>query len=314
MGKWVRTLEIVKPKKLLVVGGSGFIGKAIVMRGVSMDLEVESLGLTIPSEDQQVPNVNYLNADITDNKSLQAISKQKYHYVVNTGGYIDHANFMDGGDHLINSHFNGVVNLVKSIDRSNLLSFINIGSSDEYSNAVAPHHESIRENPISPYPAGKVASTHFLQMLHKTEQFPSTTLRLFLCYGPGQDVKRFLPYLISQCVANDEIKVSPGEQLRDYCYIDDIVSAVFLAMSDKNADGKVYNIASGEPISIRSVVEKVVDIIGSGKPNFGAMPYRQGESMELYADISLVMNELGWHPTTQLNEGLEQTISYYRNL
>ncbi|MDC1359604.1 NAD(P)-dependent oxidoreductase [Gammaproteobacteria bacterium] len=307
-------MEIAEPIKLLVVGGSGFIGKAIVMHGVSMNMKVDSLGLSIPSEDQQVSDVNYLNADITDSKSLQVISKQKYHYVVNTGGYIDHANFMNGGDKIIGAHFNGVVNLVKSIDRSNLLGFINIGSSDEYSNTVAPHHEGIRENPISPYSAGKVASTHFLQMLHKTEQFPSTTLRLFLCYGPGQDVQRFLPYLISQCVTNEEIKVSPGEQLRDYCYIDDIVAAVFLAMSDKYANGKVYNIASGQPISIRSVVEKVVGIIGSGKPNFGAMPYRQGESMELYADITLVKNELGWEPTTQLDAGLEQTISYYRNL
>ena len=78
------------------------------------------------------------------------------------------------------------------------------------------------------------------------------------------------------------------------------------------ADGKVFNIASGKPVSIREVVERTVGIIGSGRPDFGAFPYREGESMELYADISYANEVLSWNPKTPLSVGLEKTISFYR--
>ena len=72
------------------------------------------------------------------------------------------------------------------------LRFVQIGSSDEYGNIKAPQHEESREHPISPYSIGKLASTQFLQMLHRTEGFPAVILRPFLIYGPGQDNKRFI--------------------------------------------------------------------------------------------------------------------------
>ena len=194
-----------------------------------------------------------------------------------------------------------------------MIRFINIGSSDEYGDAKAPQSESTRERPISPYSAAKVATAHFLQMLHKTDGFPGVSLRLFLCYGPGQDPKRFLPYLILSCLANDDIAISPGEQLRDYCFIEDVVDAVFLVLANDNADGKIFNIASGKAVSIKQVVETMVEIIGSGKPNFGAVPYRKGESMELYADINAANEILTWTPKTDLFDGLNETISFYKN-
>ncbi|NQV15319.1 NAD(P)-dependent oxidoreductase, partial [bacterium] len=69
----------------------------------------------------------------------------------------------------------------------------------------------------------------------------------------------------------------------------------------------------GQPIAIRDVIEKVVKLVGSGRPNFGAYPYRPGENMGLYADISLAKNVLDWKPQTNLEEGLKKTVEYYRN-
>jgi nucleoside-diphosphate-sugar epimerase len=74
----------------------------------------------------------------------------------------------------------------------------------------------------------------------------------------------------------------------------------------------VFNIASGQPITIRQVIEKVVSMVGGGKPDFGTIPYRAGENMALYADINLAEKMLGWHPVTAFDEGLRTTIAYYR--
>ena len=306
-------MGVGKDIKILVIGGSGFIGGAIVRRAISLGWEVDSLGLSVPNKEKSESPVNYISADITKPEDLKILTTKPYHYIVNTGGYIDHSLFFDGGDKVVDAHFDGFLNILKSIDRSKLIRFINIGSSDEYGDVKAPQSERVRERPISPYSAAKVATAHFLQMLHKTDGFPGVSLRLFLCYGPGQDSKRFLPYLILSCLANDDIAISPGEQLRDYCFIEDVVDAVFLVLANDNADGKIFNIASGKPVSIKQVVETMVEIIGSGKPNFGAVPYRKGESMELYADINSASEILNWTPKTQLFDGLRETISFYKN-
>lgn len=298
--------------KILVIGGSGFIGSAIVNKAVSLGWEVDSLSLSIPSREKKVAQANYLSGDITDPEAIKELTTKQYQYIVNTGGYIEHTLFFDGGVEVLDAHFCGLVNIIKTIDKSSLVRFVNIGSSDEYGEAPAPQTETMRERPVSPYSTGKVAATHLLQMLHKTEDFPAVTMRLFLCYGPGQDPMRFLPYLISRCLADEEIRISPGEQLRDYCFIDDIVEAVFMVFANTAANGKVFNIASGKPVSIRHVVETMVDIVQSGKPNFGAVPYRKGESMELYADISHAEEVLSWTPKTSLLEGLGKTIRFYK--
>ena len=85
-------------------------------------------------------------------------------------------------------------------------------------------------------------------------------------------------------------------------------------MTNNNVSGKIFNIASGTPVSIKEVVERVVNIVGSGKPKFGAVPDTKGENMELYADVNLANTTLSWSAKTNLDEGLIKTISYYRGL
>ena len=116
--------------------------------------------------------------------------------MVNSGGYGDHSNFENGGENVLNSHFFGLINLVKTIRKKKLKKFIQIGSSAEYGIAPSPQKESMKGTPSSPYAIAKFACTEFLQMLYKTEKFPATTLRFFLAYGPRQDENRILPQVI----------------------------------------------------------------------------------------------------------------------
>jgi nucleoside-diphosphate-sugar epimerase len=99
-------------------------------------------------------------------------------------------------------HFGGVQNILQSVNLDSLKRFVQIGSSDEYGNLSAPQTEDMRESPISPYSLGKAASTQLLQMLYSTEGLPTVILRLFLVYGPGQDLRRFIPQVIQGCLSS----------------------------------------------------------------------------------------------------------------
>ena len=100
-------------------------------------------------------------------------------------------------------------------------------------------------------------------------------------------------------------------QLRDFCYIDDLVDAIFLSLEKQNINGEIINIGSGRPIKIRDLVEEIRSIIGKGNPQYGSYPYRSNENMELYADLKKSKKLLKWEPKTSLKEGLIKTINSY---
>ena len=302
----------MKRSRILITGGSGFIGFHLVKAVKALGWEVTSVSLHLPPEERYVKGVEYLILDLTDSEIVKVLFNREFEYVVNLGGYIDHKPFREGGRELIESHFSALENLIEVLPRSSLKCFIQIGSSDEYGDAPSPQHEGLRESAISPYSMGKVASTHLLQMLHRTEDFPAIVVRLFLVYGPGQDSQRFLPQVIRACLSDQEFPTTLGEQERDFSYVEDVVQAIISILDKEVSLGEVFNIASGTPVTIRSVVEKVQRSVGGGKPVFGAIDYRNKENMSLYASIKKAGEVLSWSPKTEFDEGLARTIDFYR--
>jgi len=298
---------------MLVIGGTGFIGHHLLKTAKNKCWQTTSVSLNSPTEERFVDDVRYLHFDMTDCDLVKKYLDEDFDYVVNLGGYIDHQLFREGGRDLIETHFTALQNLLEFLPRQNLKLFVQIGSSDEYGNAPAPQNEELREQPISPYSLAKVASTHFLQMLHRTENFPAVILRLFLTYGPGQDEGRFLPLIIRGCLDNNEFSTSAGEQLRDFCYVEDTVQAILLALITNKAVGEVINVASGEPVSILTMIDKVCKFTSYGKPQYGEVPYRNGENMALYANVEKAEKYLQWKPKTKLDQGLQETIDWYKN-
>lgn len=300
--------------QLLIVGGTGFIGQHVVKKALKEGFDTTVLSKNYRNNVDELNGVEYLLADISHKESLLITLEGKvFDYVINLGGYIDHSNYSNGGNKAYDTHFNGVRNLIDCLSISKIKGFVQIGSSDEYGNNSAPQLETQREAPISPYSCAKVASTHFLQTLFKTEKFPAVILRPFLVYGPGQGQERFIPQIIKGCLNNQEFPASSGEQLRDFCFIDDFIQAIFSALGNDNAYGEVINIASGKPISIKKMISVIVAVIGSGQPQFGKITYRNGENMALYGDIVKAEEILSWSPETSIKKGIKKTIEFYKN-
>jgi len=303
---------MVDKKKILVLGGTGFIGSNLLYTLDKDKFEVMSISMNLSKF--PVENVTYIHDDINNlsDKNLIKIKNIDFHYIINLSGYIDHSLFKDRGNQSIENHFIALTKIIKILSRKNLKLFLQVGSSDEYGNMPAPQHENYRESPISPYSLAKVAATHFLQMLYRTEKFPSAIFRLFLTYGPRQDKKRFLPQIISSCLNDATFDVSEGQQLRDFCYIDDVIQAILLALDNPNIHGEVLNIASGQPISVREVTEFIQLTIGKGYPEYGKIKYRPGENMKLFANIDKAKRILGWEPRTSFEEGIRKTIEWFK--
>jgi nucleoside-diphosphate-sugar epimerase len=298
-------------KRLLVVGGTGFIGHHLCVKALSAGYTVYSLSLH--RVEYPLDGVRYIYADLSNKASLASVlGTMEFEYVVYCGGYVDHRLFQNGGADVINLHFSSAINLIGMLPRSPLQRFVFLGSSDEYGSSSAPQSEGMRECPISPYSLAKVATTHFLQMLCTSEDFPAVILRVFLTYGPGQNRRRFIPQLINGCIERKPFPVSEGLQIRDFCFIEDVISGIMQALEASNVCGEVINLASGEPITIRSVIEMVCNIVGSGSPEYGKISYRPGESLALYADISKAQRLLNWHPIITLKQGLINTIKSYQ--
>ena len=211
------------------------------------------------------------------------------------------------------NHFKALCSLANLEIDIKAKALIHIGSSDEYGVNPSPLNEKIRECPQSPYALGKVSSTHYLQQCYKQGILNTVIIRPFLIFGEGQNKQRLLPYLIDNCLNDREFKVSLGEQIRDYLYIKDFNSALIKALDNNNAYGEVINIASGVPISIKEVIENVQKIVGKGKPIIGGLDYREGESMELYADINKARKILNWEPKYTFHDSLKEVIKWYLN-
>lgn len=296
--------------KILVLGGTGFIGRHLAFASVRKGWSVVATGLRNERPSYLDKKIKYIQFDLAG-PAPGVLIQEKFDYVVNLSGYIKHGSLNENYQEIFNEHFFYLINFINSLNKDNLKAFLQVGSSDEYGNLPPPQVESSKESPFSIYSLAKLSSTRMMQMLFEVENFPSIVLRPFLVYGPGQDSSRYLPYVINQSIRGLEFPVSEGSQLRDFCYVEDVARGMIELLEQKKSIGKVINIGSGKPITLREVTELVIKKIGSGKPNYGSREMRVGEPYSLYPDLSLIRGLINWNDLTKIEDGLEKTIKWY---
>ena len=296
-------------KKILITGGTGFIGYHLAKKCLKLNWSVTSLSTKNPTKIRKLKKIKYLISDISKKSDLKKIININYDYVVNLAGYVDHSRKKK----TLYSHYNGCRNISEIFLRKKIKKFIQIGSSIEYGRNLSPQKENLNNTKtFSIYGKAKLMSTNYLLSLYKKYSFPVSVLRLYLVYGPYQDRNRVIPIVIDNALKSKEFDCSLGTQFRDFVYIDDVVNGIIKSLKTKKNNGQIINLGSGKPIMIKDVILKICKIIGSGKPQFGRIKFRKDEIKNLYPSIVKAKKILNWRPKVKINFGLKKTINFYK--
>lgn len=172
--------------------------------------------------------------------------------------------------------------------------------------------DTVLDKFLNPYALSKEQFAEWGRYFSRQKQIRFLNLKLEHFYGPGDDKSKFTTHVINSCLANvPELKLTPGEQQRDFIYIDDVVSAYLLLLDERESfdDGFMeFEVGSGAPVTIRQFVETVHRLTTStAHLSFGALPYRASEVMFSQANTS-ALQALGWRCKRSLLEGLKMTI------
>jgi len=296
-------------KKILIVGATGFVGGHLATECLKLGWEVTSISL----KKKIVHNkkVKSLFFDISKKKLIEKHLKNKFFdYVINCAGYVDHNNKKK----VFLSHYLGCKNLVDFfIEKKKIKTFIQLGSSVEYGKLKIPHKETfykkIRKT-NSFYGDAKLKATKYLINAYKKYKFPCKIFRIYLCYGPGQSLNRFVPIVINSCKRDRDFDCSNGEQIRDFIYIDDLINLILLGLKDKKNNGNIFNAGSGEKIKLKKAINYIQKVCKGGRPIFGQLKLRKDESLKFYGDISQSIKKLKWKPKVKFYNGINKILRF----
>jgi len=214
---------------------------------------------------------------------------------------------LDGNVHLL-------AGLLCSLDSQKPRRFIHTGSCSEYAPAE-PGHRLTEDDPVGPtslYGAAKLCASMYGSTLAAERGISFLNLRLFGVFGAGEAPYRLVPYLIGKLREDQPVDLTAGEQVRDWLYVDDVVSSLLAAATSGNlSEAGVYNICSGQGISVRQIAEQVAETMKKPKHllRFGARAYRPDESMWIVGDSRRFTAATGWFPKVSTAEGIRRMLA-----
>ena len=306
-------------KKVLVTGGSGFIGSHLVRRlmgeGASVAVMVRYGNVMKNERLKDIwDRIVVIEADLRNRGALEAIRAFQPAIVYHLAAYNHVGQSFGQVEECFDVNGKGSANLLDlshDVDR-----FIYMSTSEVYGyQEDVPFVETMTPKPLSPYAITKYAGELYCRMRQRMSSSPSVVIvRSFNTYGPYQSAKAIIPELIIKCLRGEAVRTTLGEQTREFNFVSDIVDGLVRAGNYSGEIDGALNIAGGEEVSIADLVNLIAEVTQSTSAiEIGALPYRPTEIWRMYAESSRAREALGWAPQVRLKDGLIQTVDWFRH-
>jgi len=307
---------------ILVCGGCGFIGSAFIrnhLKNYPKDKIINLDSLTIGSNKnnlkQEANNENYsfIHEDIKNLETINKIAKD-VDKIVNFAAETHVDRSISNPKPFLETNILGTYSLLEAV-RKNEIMLVHVSTDEVYGEAAL--NESFTEDnvlkPSNPYSASKAAADHLVEAYHRTFGTKCIITRSTNNFGPYQFPEKLIPKTIIR--ASKDLKVplyGGGNQIRSWIYVNDHVEAIESLIS-KGESGKVYNITSWNEITNKTIVEKILKIMGKSSNLIEMVKDRPGHDKRYSIDASKIQKTTGWKPSYQFDQALEETVQWYKN-
>ncbi|MGC9603055.1 MAG: GDP-mannose 4,6-dehydratase [Minisyncoccia bacterium] len=324
-----------KRKTVLITGGAGFIGSAVVRylhnkypkyHFIILDALTYAGDIrNIPESIRQSKNFEFHYGDIRNQKLVEHLVSRSdvvLHFAAETHvarSIFDDINFFETDVIGTQRLASAVLRNKKTIDR-----FIHISTSEVYGTALSRKmSEKHPLNPQSPYAAAKAGADRLVYSYMATYKLPAVIVRPFNMFGPNQHLEKLIPRFITSCILNEPLTIhGSGTSRRDFTYVDDLARAIdmILHAPAKKVVGQVFNVGSGRDVSVGEIANLIIKMMNrrdkkDSSVRYGSSPLnigdRPGQVFRHTADTTKILKALSWKPRMAFKEGLALTIDWY---
>jgi len=301
--------------RVLITGGAGFIGSNIARRLLERGDDVTIIdNLTGGREDAVPKGAVFVRGDIRDPAALEDVCDVDV--IFHEAAVRSVPRSLDEPRLTHESNVNGTLNLLLAAERHGVKRLVYASSSSVYGDVGEQKNvETLAPNPRSPYAVSKLTGEYYCRVWAELGRVPTTTLRYFNVFGPGQHPESKYSAVFPAFIAALREGRAPtiygdGEQRRDFTFIDDVVDANLLAAEAPESDGAIMNIASGNPKSVNEVLRTIADGVGTWIDPVHEPP-RVGDIRNSHAEISAARTVLGWEPRAPWDDSVRATIQWF---
>ncbi|MFO0798753.1 MAG: NAD-dependent epimerase/dehydratase family protein [Gemmataceae bacterium] len=300
---------IGRHQRVLITGGSGFLGATLARAEVAAGRDVHLLLRSGARPDRLLELAGRYtrhDADLRDagavRRAVDAARPDVVYHLATNGA---HPSERDRGT-ILATNLGGTANLLDALAGRDYKAFVHAGSSSEYGHKAAPMKPRDVLEPRSDYGVTKAAATLLCQA-EALRGAPVCTVRIFSAYGPLEDATRLASSVLACCARGDAPRVTAGHQPRDWVYSDDVIELLQRAADCPAARGRILHAGGGRRQTVRDLVETAVAVSGGlVRPEYGSEPLRADEPTSWVADLTDTTALTGWAPRTTLRQGLER--------
>lgn len=307
--------NLLKGRKILITGATGFLGshlaKRLVKEGAKVHVWVRpssSLWRLREIQERLSLHVVDLCDQISVNNACQKINPEIVYHLAAYGVHYQQQDIKQALD----TNVMGTVNLIRGLRGTACKKFVHTSTFAEYGHKDHPIRETDSLEPEGIYASTKAATSLIAPAIAEQSGLPLLIMRLYTVYGPFESEDKFVPYIILSLLNGKAPKLTTCRQVRDYIYVEDVVEAYLKAADISIDEPLTLNIGSGIPITLRDLVQNILKFFNDGEVLFGAVPHRKKEIWQAYADITKAREVSGWVAKTPLEEGILKTVEWFK--